>query len=232
MVAFFVPVPLGSVIVPSYAFQATTTAIASGSTYTYSSHAIGVAAANRLVIVGAHSLQSAGSRTISSVTIGGISATVVSGTTFTTTTASGDYDSAFYAASVPTGTTATIVVTMSASVAGGGGGVSVWAAYDLTSSTAVDGDGVVVVGSSPANIPSLTTSGSGFLVASSMAYIAGAGSFTWTNATKRSEVSLVSGPTQLVISAADAATTGAGVAVTAAVSGTIDAIIAIDASYG
>lgn len=231
MVAFFVPPPFGNVIVPSLAFQASATAIGSGSTYTYNSQAIGPAAANRLVIVAVHSLQSAGARTISSVTVGGISATVIPGTTFTTTTAHGDYDSALYAASVPTGTTANIVVTMSGSVTGGGGGISVWAAYDLSSTTAIDGDGAINTSGSPANIPSLTTANSGFLVASAMAYAFGAFSVSWTNATKRSEVSVGSNP-YVVISAADAATTGAGVAVTASVSGTIAAVLAIDASYG
>lgn len=73
--------------------------------YTFTSRAIGAEASNRIVALAVYS--SAAASTVS-VTIGGITATRAAGYSV-----SGSYDLAIYYATVPTGTTATLVVTLS-----------------------------------------------------------------------------------------------------------------------
>lgn len=70
------------------------------------------------------------SKTITSVTVGGVAATLVTSTSVLTV------QSAIYIASVPTGTTGNVVVTFSA--AGGGCLIAVYALYNLRSATAFD----------------------------------------------------------------------------------------------
>ncbi|PPD07133.1 MAG: hypothetical protein CTY28_10145 [Hyphomicrobium sp.] len=70
------------------------------------------------------------SKTITSVTVGGVAATLVTSTSVLTV------QSAIYIASVPTGTTGDVVVTFSA--AGGGCLIAVYALYNLRSATAFD----------------------------------------------------------------------------------------------
>ena len=92
------------------------------SSYSFPAQPIGTAATNRKVIVG---VMFEGTQTVTALTIGGVSAaqTVSSGTT------------SIWIADVPTGTTATIAVTLSAATAGLA--VIAWSAYGLNSSTAV-----------------------------------------------------------------------------------------------
>lgn len=80
-------------------------------TYTFSSQAIGDASASRYVIVGATS--ASGSQTVSSMTIGGISASLI--VSLGDSVESG-YRAELWAAAVPTGTTADVVVTYSGGV--------------------------------------------------------------------------------------------------------------------
>ena len=77
-------------------------------TYTFTSVGIGTAAADRFVLCAAMAPANSGTRSFSSVTIGGISATQL----VTVADASGFSEWAIYGASVPTGTTATIVVVL------------------------------------------------------------------------------------------------------------------------
>lgn len=105
-----------------------------GTSSTYTNAAIGTAAVGRRVIVGITSGKATGAYTITGVTIGGNAAAQVK-----TETASGGGATVvtdIWILQVDTGTTATIVVSYSASVTAAA--VSVWAAYDLTSSTATD----------------------------------------------------------------------------------------------
>jgi len=83
-------------------------------TYTFTSRAIGSAAANRIVLAAifVRGSPSGSFRTFSSVTIGGVTATAITGTDLVFTNANWGRFGLFYAA-VPTGTTATVVVTMS-----------------------------------------------------------------------------------------------------------------------
>lgn len=100
-------------------------------TYTFAAQPIGDAAADRRVHVGVGGSQSI--RTISSVTIGGVTATQ-------NIQHSGDQAStaAIYTANVPTGTTADVVVVWS------GGqqrcGIGIWSSTGLTSDAAIDAD--------------------------------------------------------------------------------------------
>lgn len=93
----------------SLEYRAQYSATNDASTYTFSNADIGAAASDRLVIVAVHAAFSGGTnRTITSATIGGISATIdYAGTN---TDARGF---TFLSAIVPTGTTATIVLNFS-----------------------------------------------------------------------------------------------------------------------
>ena len=85
-------------------------------TYTFSSQALGAAHTNRKIVVTIESSDNNASRTISSVTVGGISAGVVSDGTTSAVVNSGSGDSriaAQWIAAVPTGTTGDIVVVFS-----------------------------------------------------------------------------------------------------------------------
>lgn len=79
-------------------------------TYTFTDHPIGAAAPSRLVVVCIQG-GAAGGRTITSVTIGGVAATIVGATN-----ASSTIRNVFAYLAVPAGTTATIVVNSSASL--------------------------------------------------------------------------------------------------------------------
>lgn len=97
---------------------------------TYSSVPISTAAANRTIILAA-ALRENGIQTIATITVGGVSATNV-GRACNSGTFATCMD--IWVAAVTTGTTATIVVTYSASV-DAADGLGVWSAYGLTSST-------------------------------------------------------------------------------------------------
>ena len=212
---------------PSIAFQATTPQT-SATNYTFSSQAIGTASSTRYVIVAAH-LYSNSARTISSVTVGGISATQVITQSVVNFYS---YRASIYIAAVPTGTTADVVVNTS--------GVceqmtiNVWAAYDLNSATAVDSDSATSTGSSTFNIPAMTTSADGVALASCVYNRNGSGSaFAWTNATERSDTVQNIGGIYTGASAADAVTTGSNVSISTTVSGSasVDAGIALGATF-
>jgi hypothetical protein len=101
------------------------------STYTFTSASIGTASLNRLVVVAVGNQSSSGGVTLNSVTIGGINATKArsdasanSGVTSTTE---------IWYAIVPTGTTATIVCTYSATCVRCC--IVIWALYNLQSPT-------------------------------------------------------------------------------------------------
>jgi hypothetical protein len=90
---------------------------ADATTYTFTAASIGAATADRVIVVGCGGSIVA-SRTISSVTLGGNAMTAV------TTTAAGDSPTGIYSLVVPSGTTATIVVTFSGGVSRCG--ISIW----------------------------------------------------------------------------------------------------------
>lgn len=227
MVAFFVPPSVIGASPASLIFQATTQQT-SATNYTFAGQAIGSATPSRYVIVAAH-LYSNSARTISSVTVGGISATQVVTQSVVNFFS---YRASIYIAAVPTGTTADVVVNTS--------GVceqmtiSVWAAYDLNSATAVDSDSATSSGSSTFNIPAMTTSADGVALASCVYNRNGSGSaFAWTNATERSDTVQNIGGVYTGASGADAVTTGSNISISTTVSGSasVDAGIALGATF-
>ena len=85
-------------------------------TYTFSSQALGAAHSNRKIVVAIIANDTDAGTTISTVTVGGVSASVVSDGTTTATADAGSGNtriSAQYLAAVPTGTTGDIVITFS-----------------------------------------------------------------------------------------------------------------------
>ncbi len=113
---------------------------ASLTTYTFTGKAIGPAAGDRYVFVG--TFQGFATKTVSSMTIGGISASLV----VSKSAASGTAE--LWMANVPTGTTATIVVTWSGGV-DIACGIGVWSATGLSSTTPVDTDTGVISSGTP-----------------------------------------------------------------------------------
>lgn len=175
-------------------------------TYTFTACDIGVASADRRVIVGAHMYGSTG-RNLSSATINGVSATEL--TTDTSLTG----NCVLIIAAVPTGTTGDIVLTWSGSCAGSA--VTVWYATGLTSDTPVAAASNVSI-SAPTS-GSLSTVDGGFLVAAAtVRYTDGVTrTHSWTNATEQVDVELENtGTDGASISGAHAATTGASVTIT------------------
>lgn len=158
------------------ATSATTTG--TQTTYTYNNVSIGTANASRLVF--AHILGyngSTGNRTLSSCTIGGVSATIIrqgtsgSGLSFVT---------ALAVAAVPTGTTATVSFTFSNSMNQARCFVS--SVDNILSSTPVSTSLIALNGLTTATTESLTFPADGFVIA----YAANdaAVTHTWTNATE------------------------------------------------
>jgi hypothetical protein len=101
-------------------------AIDSGSatTYTFSGKTLGAAASDRIIVVGTFSTNAV--KTVSAVTIGGVSAAQV-----VAATNSGGEQCALWQAAVPTGTTGDIVVTWSGAEVGCG--IGVWRIVGATS---------------------------------------------------------------------------------------------------
>jgi hypothetical protein len=161
--------------------------------YTFSAVPIGDAEGTRRVIVGVNHDNS--SRTISSVTVGGIAATQAVYETGST------HRAGIWVAHVPTGSTANIVVTLNAS--DDRLGIGVWTATGLTSNTPLDTDSSIV------NITtdlSVSTANGGFAVAVGGVRNNSAVTFTWTNMTERFDEAIESGGAYQ--SGADVVTTG------------------------
>ena len=168
MTFFPIVPPAASSVAPSYSYRGFTADTANLSTYTFSSHDIGTAAASRRVVVCAYGV--GGSASSATCTVGGISATAL--VTATLQFYSPGY---IFIAEVPTGTTADIVVTFSAGAVACG--VAVYAVYDLTSSSAVD------TGSGTGSFnDTLTSVNPGVAIGCSLLNSAAAS--TWTNLTE------------------------------------------------
>lgn len=156
---------------------------AAQTTYTYTSQNIGTAGATRLVVVGVHATSTAaGTGSVSSVTIAGITATQL----YTQNSTGNTLKQYFYGAYVPTGTTGNIVVTMVSAPTSGRLGIDVFALYDVQSITPIS------TGFANAN----TTNPQGFTLSvtagSVVCAISGTGqnnspSNTWTGLTETSD---------------------------------------------
>lgn len=164
----------GGVALPVITFEGTSAINTGGSSRTFTAVDIGDEASDRVVVVCTHTAMSAGSCSVSSVTIGGVSATVVSGTNPTS-----GFNTSIWWAEVPTGATADIAVVWSAS--SNCGYIETYRITGLTSSTPLDGDSVVTT-------PDLTLTTQDGGVAIFAATRATAAAFTWTDAIEDNDV--------------------------------------------
>jgi hypothetical protein len=157
----------------------------SGNVRTWSNVAIGQPDRTRLVVVAVHAIRgnATGNRAVGSATIGGISAIIVSGTNVFDTNVS-----ALIYAEVPTGTTATVVVTFvgdaGSDVVGADATIGVYAIYNPKSSAPVDGDRA-----SGSAAPSITldTDSRGCAIFAGSSGLNGT-AIAWSNATEDYEV--------------------------------------------
>lgn len=140
----------------------------SATTYTFSSQALGTAASDRKIVVGAFAVNAV--KAVSSMTIGGVSASLV-----VAKTNSGGEQIELWQAAVPTGTTGDVVVTWAGGQLGCGIGVfrivgAESAAHDTGGSAAAgagsdtldipaNGVAVGVAGTNPNGIPTWTWTG-------------------------------------------------------------------------
>lgn len=174
---------------------------------------IGAADSSRRVIV----VCSGGilNRTISSATIGGVTATKI------VELVQGSATIAILIAHVPTGTTMNFSVTWS----GGQSrcGIAWWTATGLTSDTAHDTETSIA---NPGAVTISTLNG-GFMIAA--AYNNSIRTYAWTDATERFELDEEGGAH--LLSGADAATVGGNLTVTATYSGTTDVEEMVAASW-
>lgn len=156
-------------------YRTTAVSTTNDTSYTFSSLAIGTASKTRTVII-ALAMRKAGTTVPTiTMTIGGIASNLADG--FVADTGDGNYQcTGFYSAIVPTGTTATVVVSTNATWVRCG--VSVFTSPDEVS--AIDQQGAAGLGAS-ASI-SMSRSGNGFVLGVVMG---GNGTFTWTGLTER-----------------------------------------------
>lgn len=114
-------------------------------TYTFAAAALGVAAANRIILVAAHGANAlAASANISTVTVDGNSAARV---IQLLTDTSSNRAAAIYAVALAAGTTGDVVVTFGAGQSRAG--VGVWAMYGAASATASDTDSATCTAGTP-----------------------------------------------------------------------------------
>ena len=123
--------PFAVRVPPSISYVDTTVSTTDTNEYTFTDHATGTADGTRRTIVGIVGEDGSNDFSVTGVTVGGVAATEV----VDTAAAGAAIQSAIYIIDNPTGTTATIVVTFSEAITGAA--VSVWAANNLASSTAV-----------------------------------------------------------------------------------------------
>lgn len=170
------------------------------SSYSFSSVAIGTAAATRRVVV-CLAMDGAGGRSVSAVTVGGISATQVE------SAANNNLLCDMWVATVPTGTTATIAVTIT------GGSVTrcmyaVYALYNTLSATATFHSDDIT------SAYSISTTIAANSVTIAMFGSRGGGTSSWTNATEDYDsVSAEGGTVLSTASRADTASTTSSISV-------------------
>lgn len=149
-------------------------------TYTFSSQAFGTAASNRRIVVGVYGRQGGSTLSISSVTIGGVSASAVA----TQTSDTSHNLAALYIADVPTGTTGDVVVTWGVAI--DRCGIGVWAIYGSGSATASDTDSAN--GTTDPSAVTLTVPAKGVAIAYGGS--ADGSTATWANITEKFDGSI------------------------------------------
>lgn len=211
----------GGMLLPILTFRQSANDTADAASYSFSSQAIGTAASDRLVIVAVH-WDASSSRTISSATIGGVAATVAVQKINSGATPTGV--GLIYAA-VPTGTTATVAVTMSGGVVRMG--IGLWTLTGHLSNTPTTTNSSENASSGTSLSASVTPSAGGVVVAAFSANNGGI-NVAWTNVTECYDDNLEAGGTEA--SGADvSAAAGTAVSCAAAYSAGGGEVIAVAA---
>lgn len=155
----------GGVVPATVSFTASAVDTTNLTVYTFSSQAIGTANSTRQVVVGVSS-----NETVSTVTIGGISATKI-------LEIGGSQRAGLWVADVPTGTTADVVVTF----ASGGArcAIGVWALYNAASSTDDTGSSTANPLTDTLNIPA-----SGVAIGYAYTFNSPSRTFVWSGITE------------------------------------------------
>jgi hypothetical protein len=171
---------MSSVVEPVIAtFQTSAVDATGATTYSFTSQAIGTAANNRIVVVAADTNGgAAGSDGVSSMTIGGISATLVKASL-----ADDHCQAELWEAVVPTGTTATVAVTWNS--ARGRCGIGIWAVYNAKFTPHATAEDNHVGTSSAATSVSINVPASGACIGCVSAGAASAATFTWAGVTEK-----------------------------------------------
>jgi hypothetical protein len=175
MALFSAPVISSAAAPPvTAAFTASSTQNTGLTVYTYSSEAIGAADTNRKIVV---TILAGGltGRNVSTVTVGGISATLVK----KQLAVGGERYNEMWQADVPTGTTADVVVTWSAVMERCG--IGIFAVYDAASAASATASDT----SDPMNA-SINVPAEGVLIGGAI-YNSAGGAATWTNLTESYE---------------------------------------------
>jgi len=179
--------------------------------YTFAAQNLGTAAADRYIIVAINGTDGGVGGAIDTVTIGGVSATIVTQAAHANGQIVG-----FAIANVPTGTSGDIVVNFDH--VGDTSGRCAIAAYrvdDLDSPTPVDSDSADGTGTSNASV-TLTTDTDGFVIAAASGGAGTHGTFAWTNVTEDFDSNLEA---TVVFSGGSVETSGTSLAITADNSG-------------
>jgi hypothetical protein len=169
-------------------FQAETS-VGGGATSTATGAAIGTAGSNRTVIVSAQGIVAGTTPISGSLTIGGVSATKIAEATGAT---DGNGDHAYaglFALSVPSGTTANIVMTWGGQTAFDGH-LCVYAVYNLGSSRDTNSFHGGTGSASITGTLDVHTLSGGLVIAADMAYSLSPDSQVWTGVTQDSSASL------------------------------------------
>jgi hypothetical protein len=184
-----------------FAYLQTAADSANASTYTYTSQSLGAAAADRYIVVGVASRIGAASLTLSSLTVGGVTATIVDQRSATGVASGGTATTlgALAIAAVPTGTTGNVVVNLSATALRCV--VSMWRFDGLASATAF------AAGDSAATAPTINLDipANGAAVGIITAGYSGSLTASWTGLTEQydatTEALAVSSASDAIISA-------------------------------
>jgi hypothetical protein len=156
---------------PTCSYRSSVADTTDSSTHTFLAVDIGTAAAGRFVVIGTSSGRGV-PHTVTGVTIGGNAASVI------VQRANSESTVSLWGLVVPTGTTATVVVTTSASV--GRVIIGSWANYDLISTTAQATNNAIT---DPATLNLNTTTG-GIIIAFAATFV-NAATISWTGITSR-----------------------------------------------
>jgi hypothetical protein len=163
----------------SVSYRANYSSITNASSYTFTSCDIGTEAGRDQIVIAVHT--GAGG-TVDTVTVGGSSATRISGT-------GAGLNVALWRVGGVTGSTATIEVTMPSTA--DRCLIAVYALYDLLSVTPIDSDSTFALSGSSSLSRTIDTRNDGVIIAMASSN-AGSRTFTWTGVTENYDVSLES----------------------------------------